>query len=60
MPIAGVLALANLVFIVIGASLLLFLFRRIVQDKEAPHWREEVPEIPGEEQAPSAIGVPAT
>ena len=27
-------------------SLLLFLFRRIVQDKETPHWREETPTMP--------------
>lgn len=47
-------------FGILAASLLLFLFRRIVQDKEAPHWREEVPATPGEEQAPAAIGVPAT
>jgi hypothetical protein len=26
--------------------LVLFLFRRIVQDKETPHWREETPEMP--------------
>jgi hypothetical protein len=33
-------------FSVLGASLLLFLFRRIVQDGERPHWREETPEVP--------------
>jgi amino acid transporter len=27
-------------------SILLFLFRRIVQDKEAPHWREDTPTMP--------------
>jgi hypothetical protein len=26
--------------------LLLFLFRRIVQDGEKPHWREETPTMP--------------
>ena len=36
---------------VIGVSvlvlgILLFLFRRIVQDKERPHWREETPTMP--------------
>jgi amino acid transporter len=36
---------------VIGVSvlvigILLFLFRRIVQDKESPHWREETPTMP--------------
>ena len=49
-------------FAVLGASLLLFLFRRIVQDGERPHWREEVPTMPDEDvsQAPAAMGVPAT
>ena len=47
-------------FGILGVSLLLFLFRRIVQDGEAPHWREDVPQTPGEEQAPAAMGVPAT
>jgi amino acid transporter len=49
-------------FAVLGISLLLFLFRRIVQDGERPHWREETPTMPDEE--PTAIvdapGVPAT
>jgi amino acid transporter len=27
-------------------SILLFLFRRIVQDGERPHWREETPTMP--------------
>jgi amino acid transporter len=27
-------------------SILLYLFRRIVQDKEKPHWREETPTMP--------------
>jgi amino acid transporter len=35
-------------FSVLAASLLLFLFRRVVQDKERPHWREETPEVPPE------------
>ena len=33
---------------VLAVSLLLFLFRRIVQDKERPHWREETPTMPDE------------
>jgi amino acid transporter len=49
-------------FSVLAASLLLFLFRRIVQDGERPHWREETPTMPDDE--PSAVvtapGVPAT
>ena len=35
-------------FCVLAASLLLFLFRRIVQDRERPHWREETPTMPDE------------
>jgi amino acid transporter len=39
-------------FSVLAISLVLFLFRRIVQDKEKPQWREETPllpdEVPGE------------
>ena len=33
-------------FAVLVVSLLLFLFRRMVQDKESPHWREETPTMP--------------
>jgi len=33
-------------FSVLVVSLLLFLFRRMVQDKESPHWREETPAMP--------------
>ena len=32
-------------------AILLFLFRRIVQDKEAPHWREETPTMPDAHEA---------
>ena len=46
-------------FSVLAASLLLFLFRRIVQDKERPHWREETPQLPDEVPAPEAPAVPA-
>jgi hypothetical protein len=44
---------------VLGASLLLFLFRRIVQDGERPHWREDTPSVPGEAAAPTVPAVPA-
>ena len=49
-------------FGVLAISLILFLFRRIVQDGERPHWREETPTMPDEEPAPAvaAPGVPAT
>jgi amino acid transporter len=33
---------------VLVISLVLFFFRRIVQDKESPHWREETPTMPDE------------
>src|SRR5207253_4706668 len=39
-------------FSVLAASLLLFLFRRIVQDGERPHWREETPDVPPEMAPP--------
>ena len=38
-------------FAVLAISLLLFLFRRIVQDKESPHWREETPTMPDAHEA---------
>jgi len=49
-------------FCVLAGSLLLFLFRRVVQDGERPHWREETPTLPTEEPVatPPAVGVPAT
>ena len=46
-------------FSVLAASLLLFLFRRIVQDGERPHWREETPAMPDEAPVPEAPAVPA-
>jgi amino acid transporter len=46
-------------FSVLAVSLLLFLFRRIVQDGEKPHWREETPAMPDEAPAPEAPAVPA-
>ena len=33
-------------FGVLAASILLFFFRRVVQDKERIHWREETPAVP--------------
>ena len=36
---------------VLVIGILLFLFRRIVQDKESPHWREETPTMPDSHQA---------
>ena len=43
---------------VLIGSLLLFVFRRVVQDGERVHFREEVPEVPSaEEQA--ELGIPA-
>jgi amino acid transporter len=51
-------------FCVLAASLLLFLFRRIVQDREKPHWREETPQTPDEVLGAEAVqetpAVPAT
>jgi amino acid transporter len=51
-------------FSVLAISLLLFLFRRIVQDREKPHWREETPTVPDDEPGQAALvdapGVPAT
>jgi amino acid transporter len=45
---------------VLCASLVLFLFRRVVQDGERPHWREAVPSVPGELPPPEAPPVPAS
>jgi amino acid transporter len=42
-------------FGVLAISLLLFLYRRIVQDKESPHWREETPSVPAEETPSAAV-----
>jgi len=41
-------------FSVLVIAVILFLYRRIVQDKEPPHWREETPTMPEEAKA----GVP--
>jgi amino acid transporter len=47
-------------FSVLAISLVLFLFRRVVQDKEKPQWREETPLMPDEEPVAEAPAVPAT
>ncbi len=46
-------------FGVLVCSLLLFLYRRVVQDKERPHWREETPALPTEETPTAAAAVTA-
>jgi amino acid transporter len=38
-------------FGILAGSLLLFLFRRVVQDGEVPHWREETPTTPDASEA---------
>jgi amino acid transporter len=42
---------------VLAGSLVLFLFRRIVQDHERPHWRETTPTVPGEAPPPTVPAV---
>jgi hypothetical protein len=41
---------------VLVASLLLFFFRRIVQDGEGVHWKETTPDVPDSEEA-AMLGV---
>jgi amino acid transporter len=85
LPVAAVIALSNLVFLIVGAgspklngygtwgdffigigvlalSIVLYAFRRIVQDKERLHLREETPLLPPEETPvpPTAVGAPAS
>lgn len=36
---------------ILGIAIVLFLFRRVVQDGERPHWREETPTMPDARQA---------
>ncbi|MBV8953067.1 MAG: APC family permease [Solirubrobacterales bacterium] len=43
---------------VLVASLLLFFFRRIVQDGERIHWKEQTPSVPEGEEA-AQLGVPS-
>jgi len=38
-------------FSVLVIAIILFFYRRIVQDKESPHWREETPAVPDAAQA---------
>jgi amino acid transporter len=45
---------------VLAFSIVLFLYRRLVQDRQPVHLREETPKLPTEEVAPAAMGVPAT
>jgi amino acid transporter len=45
---------------VLVASLLLFFFRRIVQDGEKVHWREETPQVPDEAEAAMPGAPPPT
>jgi len=45
-------------FAVLGVSLLLFLYRRIVQDGESPHWREDTPTMPEDAAAHAAASAP--
>jgi len=53
-PIRAIFVRELLTGLVIGV--LLFLFRRIVQDKQRPHWREETPTMPpGMERLAAAI-----
>jgi hypothetical protein len=44
-------------FGVLAISILLFFYRRLVQDKERIHWKEETPEIPPPVTAPGATVV---
>jgi amino acid transporter len=44
---------------VLIGSLVLFVYRRVVQDKEAVHMREDVPEVPDEAER-AMLGIPAT
>src|SRR5207249_10742213 len=45
---------------ILVGSVLLFFFRRVVQDKHPIHLREETPKLPGEPVARAAAGVPVT
>jgi amino acid transporter len=44
---------------VLIASVLLFIFRRVVQDGEKIHWREETPTMPAEGDWPEGFDAPA-
>jgi amino acid transporter len=45
---------------VLAFSIVLFFFRRIVQDGERPHLREETPAVPAQEVPPPLPAVPAS
>jgi amino acid transporter len=45
---------------ILVASLLLFVYRRVVEDKEGVHMREDVPQMPEGEELALLTGVPAT
>ena len=47
-------------FAILGIAVILFFYRRIVQDRERPHWREDTPELPDEVPAAAAPAVPAS
>ena len=82
LPIAGLLAAANLAFIIWGGfvyadkygygwdktriglivlavGLLLYFYRRLVEDRTGIHFREQTPEMPPEE-TPASAAAPAT
>jgi amino acid transporter len=44
---------------VLLGSLVLFVFRRVVQDGEGVHMREDVPQLPNEEERAALTGIPA-
>jgi amino acid transporter len=44
---------------VLAISIVLYAFRKLVQDKQPIHWREETPKLPDEPPTPTAV-VPAT
>jgi amino acid transporter len=83
LPIAGIIAASNAVFLVVGAgspklngygtwgdffigigvlgvAIVLYAFRRIVQDHKPIHLREETPKLPADTETPAAVGLPAT
>jgi amino acid transporter len=45
---------------ILVASLLLFVYRRVVEDREPVHMREDVPQMPEGEELALLTGVPAT
>jgi amino acid transporter len=83
LPIAGIIAVSNAVFLVVGAgspqlngygtwgdfaigmgvlglAVVLYAFRRLVQDRKPIHLREETPSMPDDLPAPAALGVPVS